>query len=56
LGKQEGKGPWAPPLNGIVPLGSPLTMVVAVKDPTGKAPMKTVQPSEISKKKNAFRR
>jgi len=32
---QEGKGPWAPPLTGIVPLGSTLTMVIAVKDPTG---------------------
>lgn len=32
---QEGKGPWAAPLNGIAPLGSPLTMVIAVKDPSG---------------------
>ncbi|CAG7720841.1 unnamed protein product [Allacma fusca] len=37
---QEGKGPWAPPLSGIVPLGSPLTMVIAVKDPTGEFDMR----------------
>ncbi|ODN03491.1 RNA-binding protein 12B [Orchesella cincta] len=37
---QEGKGPWAPPLTGIVPLGSTLTMVIAVKDPTGEFDMR----------------
>ncbi|CAL8114210.1 unnamed protein product [Orchesella dallaii] len=37
---QEGKGPWAPPLSGIVPLGSTLTMVIAVKDPTGEFDMR----------------
>lgn len=29
---QHGKGPWAPPVNGIVPLGSTLTLVVAIND------------------------
>ena len=29
---QDGKGPWAPPIAGIVPLGSTLTMVVAIND------------------------
>lgn len=29
---QEGKGPWAKQVSSIVPLGSPLTMVVAIND------------------------
>ncbi|XP_023228303.1 uncharacterized protein LOC111628701 [Centruroides sculpturatus] len=29
---QKGRGPWAPPVSGIVPVGSPLTLVVAVAD------------------------
>merc|ERR550517_1027491 len=29
---QNGKGPWASPITGIVPLGSTLTMVVAIND------------------------
>lgn len=29
---QSGKGPWAPPVSGIVPLGSTLTLVVAIND------------------------
>lgn len=29
---QHGKGPWAPPVSGIVPLGSTLTLVVAIND------------------------
>ena len=33
---QDGKGPWASPVTGIVPLGSTLTMVVAINDPNGK--------------------
>ncbi len=33
-------GPWASPLNGIAPLGSPLTMVIAVKDPSGEFDMR----------------
>lgn len=32
---QNGKGPWASPINGIVPLGSTLTMVVAINDLAG---------------------
>lgn len=34
---QHGKGPWAPPVNGIVPLGSTLTLVVAINDYRGKS-------------------
>lgn len=33
---QHGKGPWAPPVSGIVPLGSTLTLVVAINDFRGK--------------------
>lgn len=33
---QHGKGPWAPPVSGIVPLGSTLTLVVAINDYRGK--------------------
>jgi hypothetical protein len=33
---QNGKGPWASPISGIVPLGSTLTMVVAINDLAGK--------------------
>lgn len=29
---QHGKGPWAPPVTGIVPIGSTLTLVVAIND------------------------
>lgn len=29
---QEGKGPWARQVSSIVPLGAPLTMVVAIAD------------------------
>lgn len=32
---QHGKGPWAPPVSGIVPLGSTLTLVVAINDNRG---------------------
>lgn len=32
---QDGKGPWASPVTGIVPLGSTLTMVVAINDQAG---------------------
>ena len=34
---QDGKGPWASPVTGIVPLGSTLTMVVAINDPNGES-------------------
>lgn len=33
---QSGKGPWAPPVSGIVPIGSTLTLVVAINDYRGK--------------------
>lgn len=33
---QHGKGPWAPPVNGIVQLGNTLTLVVAINDYRGK--------------------
>lgn len=36
---QHGKGPWAPPVSGIVPLGSTLTLVVAINDYRGKNPI-----------------
>lgn len=36
---QAGKGPWAPPISGIVPLGSTLTLVVAINDYRGKIPL-----------------
>lgn len=32
---QDGKGPWASPVTGIVPLGSTLTMVIAINDQAG---------------------
>ena len=32
---QDGKGPWAAPVTGIVPLGSTLTMVIAINDYSG---------------------
>lgn len=38
---QHGKGPWAPPVSGIVPLGSTLTLVVAINDYRGKTNQKT---------------
>lgn len=34
---QHGKGPWAPPVSGIVPLGSTLTLVVAINDYRGES-------------------
>lgn len=37
---QHGKGPWAPPVNGIVPLGSTLTLVVAINDFKGEFDMR----------------
>ena len=29
---QHGKGPWANPVSGIVPLGTTLTMVIGIND------------------------
>lgn len=40
---QHGKGPWAPPVSGIVPLGSTLTLVVAINDYRGKFQYKKIQ-------------
>ncbi|XP_037076246.1 uncharacterized protein LOC119097303 [Pollicipes pollicipes] len=37
---QDGKGPWASPVTGIVPLGSTLTMVVAINDPNAEFDMR----------------
>ncbi|XP_045107484.1 uncharacterized protein LOC123502374 [Portunus trituberculatus] len=37
---QDGKGPWASPVTGIVPLGSTLTMVVAINDQAGEFDMR----------------
>ncbi|CRK87473.1 CLUMA_CG001274, isoform A [Clunio marinus] len=37
---QHGKGPWAPPVSGIVPLGSTLTLVVAINDFRGEFDMR----------------
>ena len=34
---QQGKGPWASPVVGIVPLGTTLTMVVGIDDKQGEA-------------------
>lgn len=36
---QEGKGPWASHVSGIVPIGSTLTLVVAITDPSGEFDM-----------------
>jgi len=41
---QQGKGPWASPVNGIVPLGTTLTMVVGIDDKEGKRKNKTLKP------------
>lgn len=40
---QHGKGPWAPPVSGIVPLGSTLTLVVAINDYRGNIKSKSMQ-------------
>ena len=32
---QHGKGPWANPVGGIVPLGTTLTMVIGINDKQG---------------------
>ncbi|GAB0089294.1 uncharacterized protein DMENIID0001_038130 [Sergentomyia squamirostris] len=37
---QQGKGPWASPVSGIVPLGSTLTLVVAINDYRGEFDMR----------------
>uniref|UniRef100_U5EDC4 Putative miniature n=1 Tax=Corethrella appendiculata TaxID=1370023 RepID=U5EDC4_9DIPT len=37
---QQGKGPWAPAVSGIVPLGSTMTLVVAINDYRGEFDMR----------------
>ncbi|KAL1400220.1 hypothetical protein pipiens_007619 [Culex pipiens pipiens] len=37
---QQGKGPWAPAVSGIVPLGSTMTLVVAINDFRGEFDMR----------------
>lgn len=37
---QDGKGPWSAKVEGLVPLGSPLTLVVAVQDSEGQFDMR----------------
>ncbi|KAK2719599.1 uncharacterized protein LOC136037321 [Artemia franciscana] len=37
---QNGKGPWASPVTGIVPLGSTMTMVIAINDYAGEFDMR----------------
>ncbi|XP_017772889.1 PREDICTED: uncharacterized protein LOC108559994 [Nicrophorus vespilloides] len=37
---QHGKGPWAPPVSGIVPLGSTLTLVIGINDDRGEFDMR----------------
>ncbi|KAK7072001.1 hypothetical protein SK128_026531 [Halocaridina rubra] len=49
---QDGKGPWASPVTGIVPLGSTLTMVVAINDQAGEFDMR-VKNCEASDGSNA---
>lgn len=34
---QHGKGPWASPVTGIVPLGTTLTMVIGINDKQGQS-------------------
>ena len=40
---QQGKGPWASPVNGIVPLGTTLTMVVGIDDKEGRTHFHTIK-------------
>ncbi|XP_015908451.1 uncharacterized protein [Parasteatoda tepidariorum] len=37
---QDGKGPWSAKVEGLVPLGSPLTLVVAIQDSEGQFDMR----------------
>ena len=38
---QHGKGPWANPVSGIVPLGTTLTMVIGINDKQGERETKS---------------
>ena len=44
---QHGKGPWANPVSGIVPLGTTLTMVIGINDKQGE---KKYRKSELNLK------
>merc|ERR1711973_942798 len=46
---QHGKGPWANIVNGIVPLGTTLTMVVGIKDKQGEFDMRVKSCSAYAK-------
>lgn len=48
---QHGKGPWASPVTGIVPLGTTLTMVVGIDDKEGEFDMR-VKSCEASDNQN----
>jgi len=48
---QQGKGPWASPVTGIVPLGTTLTMVVGIDDKEGEFDMR-VKSCEASDNQN----
>ena len=48
---QQGKGPWASPVNGIVPLGTTLTMVVGIDDKEGRIIEKILFVVTIPKKR-----
>ena len=48
---QHGKGPWASPVTGIVPLGTTLTMVVGINDKEGEFDMR-VKSCEASDNQN----
>ena len=45
---QHGKGPWADPVAGIVPLGTTLTMVVGINDKLGECSLFISQLSSVS--------
>lgn len=53
---QHGKGPWAPPVSGIVPLGSTLTLVVAINDYRGRKVQITSAKSVFRKKIRLYHR
>lgn len=52
---QNGKGPWASPISGIVPLGSTLTMVVAINDLAGMTNYYTCQDGKKLNKVSHYR-
>ena len=46
---QHGKGPWANPVSGIVPLGTTLTMVIGINDKQGEREKDKVRQVEIER-------